>query len=98
MKVNPHIGSNFDDFLKEEGIKDKLWDIISNPHTIKIDGVKVPAWTIPDLKDRKAMVEAIVKVIPLTIPLDKDEQKEILAWIKESYVVADGNKGMTNGK
>ena len=48
-------------------MKDKLWTLLSNPPMTEIDGIKnIPAWTIPDLKDRKAMVEAIVKVVDNT--------------------------------
>jgi len=40
-------------------MKTKLWNIISNPPIIKINGIRVPAWQVPSIEDREAMVEAI---------------------------------------
>jgi len=74
-------------------VKKKLWEIISNPPMIKIEGVRVPAWQVPSIEDREAMIEAIVRIIPITIKTSKKERKDLLDWIKESYRIADGNKG-----
>jgi len=40
-------------------MKTKLWNIISNPPIIKINGIRVPAWQVPSIEDREAMIEAI---------------------------------------
>jgi len=42
-------------------MKNKLWQIISNPPMIKIEGISVPAWTVPSIEDREAMIDAILK-------------------------------------
>jgi len=44
-------------------VKKKLWNIISNPPMIKIEGVRVPAWKVPSIEDREAMINAIVQEI-----------------------------------
>jgi len=40
-----------------------IWDIISNPPNKKIQGINVPKWQVPALKDREAMVDAINEAI-----------------------------------
>jgi len=45
-------------------MKTKLWKILSNPPMIKINGISVPAWQVPSIEDREAMVNAIVKKMP----------------------------------
>ena len=45
-------------------MKKKLWNIISNPPIIKINGIRVPAWQLPSIEDREAMIEEIVKRMP----------------------------------
>ena len=42
-------------------MKTKLWNIISNPPMIKIEGIRVPAWIVPSIPDREAMIKEIVK-------------------------------------
>jgi len=66
-------------------MKDKLWKIISNPPIIKVQGISVNAWQVPSMEDREAIVDAIVKIMPITIKISKKERKDILDWIKESY-------------
>jgi len=44
-------------------MKTKLWKILSNPPMIKINGIRVPAWQVPSIEDREAMVKEIVKRI-----------------------------------
>ena len=45
-------------------MKTKLWNIISNPPIIKINGIRVPAWQVPSIEDREAIIEAIVNTMP----------------------------------
>ena len=45
-------------------MKTKLWNIISNPPIIKINGIRVPAWQVPSIEDREAMVKEIVNTMP----------------------------------
>ena len=45
-------------------MKTKLWNIISNPPIIKINGIRVPAWQVPSIEDREAIIEAIVITMP----------------------------------
>ena len=42
-------------------MENKLWEIISNPPMIKIQGISVPAWTVPSVEDREAIVKEITK-------------------------------------
>ena len=66
-------------------MKKKLWKIISNPPMIKIQGIRVPAWKVPSIEDGEAIVDAIVKIMPITITPTEREWTDILDWIKESY-------------
>ena len=66
-------------------MKDKLWKIISNPPIIKVQGISVNAWQVPSMEDREAIVDAIVKIMPITITPTEREWSDILDWIKESY-------------
>ena len=45
-------------------MKTKLWNIISNPPIIKINGIRVPSWQVPSIEDRGAMIDAIVNTMP----------------------------------
>jgi len=45
-------------------MKTKLWNIISNPPIIKINGIRVPAWQVPSIEDREAMIKAIANTMP----------------------------------
>ena len=45
-------------------MKKKLWNIISNPPIIKINGIRVPAWQVPSIEDREAMIKEIVNTMP----------------------------------
>ena len=45
-------------------MKTKLWKIISNPPMIKINGIRVPAWQVPSIEDREAMIKEIVNTMP----------------------------------
>ena len=65
---------------------------------IKIQGISVQAWQVPSIEDREAMIEAIVRIIPITIKTSKKERKDLLDWIKESYRIADGSHGMVRGE
>jgi len=42
-------------------MENKLWEIISNPPMIKIQGVSVQAWQVPSIEDRTAIVKEIAK-------------------------------------
>jgi len=42
-------------------MEDTIFDIMSNPPKKDMCGIKVNAWRIPAIKDRKAMAEAIAK-------------------------------------
>ena len=66
-------------------MKDKLWKIISNPPIIKVQGISVNAWQVPSMEDREAIVDAIVKIMPITITPTEKKRKDLLDWIKESY-------------
>jgi len=43
--------------------KEELWNILSNPPIKKIQGIQVPAWKVPSIEDREAMINAIVQEI-----------------------------------
>jgi len=45
-------------------LKTKLWKILSNPPIIKINGISVPAWQVPSIEDREAMIKEIVNTMP----------------------------------
>ena len=40
-----------------------IFEVLSNPPKKKVQGIKVNAWRVPPLKDRKAMAKAIEKYI-----------------------------------
>ena len=40
---------------------EEIWKIITNPPMVKVCDVSVPAWQVPRIDDRKAMIEVIVE-------------------------------------